>query len=177
MRLHDLWYSRRRAWTHGFNAKIGSVIYAPRPEILAKMYTTLAFQAKCQKYLTFLPISQDSVAYLGILVTRKYLRWQKILSKSTPLCQNFKKFLWFSSKSNKIFQHFLPKYQNSAKTGNIFSQIKQEIQSKEKYFADLFCKFRLDTRMVRITCRYALYTVHSFRYHITRTGQNTFMFC
>ena len=39
----------------------GFEIYAPSPEIFAKMYPNLASQAKYQKFLTFLPISQDSV--------------------------------------------------------------------------------------------------------------------
>ena len=47
--------------THGFNAKIGFEIYAPSLDILAKMYPNLAFQSKYQRFLTFLPISHDSV--------------------------------------------------------------------------------------------------------------------
>ena len=35
-RLWGLWYSKRPAWTHGFNAKIGFEKYAPIPEILSK---------------------------------------------------------------------------------------------------------------------------------------------
>ena len=34
--LWGLWYSKRPAWTHGFNAKIGFEKYAPGPEILSK---------------------------------------------------------------------------------------------------------------------------------------------
>ena len=37
--------------------KIGFEIYTASPEILAKMYPNIAFQAKFQKCLTFLPIS------------------------------------------------------------------------------------------------------------------------
>ena len=32
------------------------------------------------------------MAYLGILVTRKYLNWQEIASKSIPMCQDCKTF-------------------------------------------------------------------------------------
>ena len=39
------------------NAKIGSEKYAQSHEILANMYQNLAFQAKCQKFLTFFRIS------------------------------------------------------------------------------------------------------------------------
>ena len=35
--------------------------YEGSPEILAKMYPNLVFQAKCQNFLTFLAISQDAV--------------------------------------------------------------------------------------------------------------------
>ena len=34
-----------------FNAKIGFEKYASSPEILAKIYPNLAFQAKCQNFL------------------------------------------------------------------------------------------------------------------------------
>ena len=92
------------------------------------------------------------MVYLGILVTKKHLSWQKILSKHTPLCQNCKYFLWFSSKSYRIYQHFQPKYKNLTKTGNIFSWFIQEAQSVV-FCRICFCKFRQDTRKVGIICR------------------------
>ena len=49
--------------TQDFNTKIVFEMYTPSPEILAKMYPNLAFQAKSKKILTFLAISQDSVPY------------------------------------------------------------------------------------------------------------------
>ena len=42
------------------------------------------------------------MVYLGILVTRKYMSWQKILSKSTPFCRGYKNSL--------IFLYILPNF-------------------------------------------------------------------
>ena len=82
------------------------------------------------------------MVFLAFLVTRKYLSRQKMLSKSTPFCWNCKNFLWFSSTSYRILEHFLPNYQIWSKRGNIFSQIIWDIWSKALYFAENFCKFR-----------------------------------
>ena len=35
------------------------------------------------------------MVYLGTVVTRKYLNWQKIVNKSIPLCESCKYFLFF----------------------------------------------------------------------------------
>ena len=46
------------------------------------------------------------MVYLGILVTRKYFNWQKILSKSSLLCQNYKHlfdFLLYITEYSNIF--------------------------------------------------------------------------
>ena len=45
---------------------MGFEIYAPSPEILAKMYPNFAFQAKCQKNPTFPPISLDPMQIFPI---------------------------------------------------------------------------------------------------------------
>ena len=55
------------------------------------------------------------MVYLGILVTRKYMRWQKILSKSTHFVEITKEIFWFSSISYQISQHFLPNYRVTQK--------------------------------------------------------------
>ena len=63
------------------------------------------------------------MVYRGILVTRKNLSWQKILSKYSLLYQNYNKFLWFFSIYNIMFQHFLQNYKNLTKTDNILFPI------------------------------------------------------
>ena len=54
-----------------FNPKIGFGKYAPCPEILVKIHSNLAFQAKCQKFLTFFPISLDPMH----IFPNRFLRW------------------------------------------------------------------------------------------------------
>ena len=88
--LWGLWYSKRPAWTHGFNAKINFEIYAPSPEILAKKFPNLAFQAKYQKSLTFLSTAKNLVH----IIKKRFLRWNcgfkpVVLSTITPIIGRF----------------------------------------------------------------------------------------
>ena len=70
-----------------------SVLKYMSPEILAKMYSNLVFQPKCQKFLTFLAISQDLVH----IFQNRFLHWNHgfkpvVLSNMNPIIRRI--FFW-----------------------------------------------------------------------------------
>ena len=60
-RLWASWYSKRLAWAHGFNTKIGFEKYEPGSEILAKMSQNLKVWFGDLIFGTFCLISRDQV--------------------------------------------------------------------------------------------------------------------
>ena len=72
---------------------------------------------------------------LGFLFTREYLSWQKILSKSSALCQNCKPFCDFPLYLTEFSNIFCQTIKIELK---FFSQIKLEVDSKELFFAENF---------------------------------------
>ena len=75
-----------------YNRVYYKVYYRVYYQVYYRVYYRVYFRADVQ-----------TMVYLGILVTRKYLGWQKILSKFTTFSQNFTYFIQISSLSCRIF--------------------------------------------------------------------------
>ena len=105
-RLWGSWYSFRPAWTHDFNAKIGSEKEVPSHEILSKICQNLDILLKKPIFGTYSPISLDSLHLFQIRLMR-WNRESKPVEKSTmnPINgTNF--FLTFKGAVLTLFWHF-----------------------------------------------------------------------
>ena len=103
-RLWGSWYSKRPAWAHGFNTKIGFEKYAPGPEILNNLCRNSGSQTKPSYFGTFWSISLDPVH----IFQNRFLRWNRelkpvVLSTMNPI--NRTKKIWV------IEGRYEPKYE------------------------------------------------------------------
>ena len=96
--------------THGFNAKISFEINAPSPEILAKMYQNLAFQAKCPKFLPFF----GNISGLGAYFSKSIFAMKPWVS--------FRTFLWLFQFLGNFLQFFFAVKQNRKKIKPVLYQ-------------------------------------------------------
>ena len=95
-RLWGSWYSKRPAWAHGFNAKIGFEKYAPGPEILTKTSQNMKVWFGYLNFGTNCLISLDPVH----IFQNRFLRWNRelkpiVLSTINPMIRRIFFFeLW-----------------------------------------------------------------------------------